>query len=40
MRWDRRQKQVSFGSWKADGQMDLADLRKMNPKPAVEKDEK
>lgn len=34
------QKQVNFGSWKVDGQMDLADLRKMNPKPAVEKDEK
>lgn len=33
----KRENQVNFGSWKADGQMDLADLRKMNPKPAVEK---
>lgn len=39
-RWERKQKQVNFGSWKADEQMDLADLRKMNPKPAVEKTEK
>lgn len=31
---------MNFGSWKADGQMDLADLRKMNPKPAVEEAKK
>ena len=37
---EKETKASELGSWKADGQMDLADLRKMSPKPAEEEAEK